>query len=77
MAGLDQPYSVFVKANGGYDGCWVCYQLGEKRDGPLCRDHEHRGDGKARGLLCRWHNRCLGPRYTPELTMALAKYLNR
>src|SRR4051812_25449058 len=77
MAALDLPREVFVEANGGYDGCWVCRELGETRPGPLCRDHEHKGAGTPRGILCQWHNRCLGPRYTPALTLALARYLNR
>jgi len=40
-------------------------------------DHEHQGEGRPRGVLCSYHNRLLGPRYTPELMAAYARYLNR
>ena len=74
---LELGREVFVEANGGYDGCWVCRELGVELAGPTYRDHEHKGEGKPRGILCGYHNRCLGPRYTPQLTAALARYLNR
>ena len=77
LAALNHDRAVFIVANDGYDGCWVCRELGVKLDGPLYRDHEHKGNGRPRGLLCRYHNGCLGPRYTPELVAVLARYLNR
>lgn len=63
--------------NDDYDGCWICRYLGTEPVGKLGRDHEHKGDGRPRGILCWGHNRLLGPAYTPEVTMALAAYLNR
>lgn len=76
-AALNQPRAVFVQANDGYDGCWVCRELGIQLAGATVRDHEHKGDGRPRGILCQWHNRKLGPAYTPELVAAYAKYLAR
>jgi hypothetical protein len=76
-AALDHDRAVFVAANDGYDGCWVCRELGIQMGGPLQRDHEHKGDGRPRGILCVFHNRKLGPAYTPELVNAYAKYLAR
>ena len=77
LRALDLPREVYVEANDGYDGCWVCRYLGEQRPGVLGRDHEHKGEGKPRGILCTFHNRLLGPNYTPELAQAFAAYLNR
>jgi hypothetical protein len=77
MAALDLPHAVYVAANDGYDGCWVCRELGLSMGGALQRDHEHRGDGVPRGILCIYHNRKLGPAYTVELVNAYAKYLAR
>ena len=79
MAALNQPRDVFVQANDGYDGCWVCRHLGIKMAGKLQRDHWHNGPlkGQPRGILCPFHNRSLGPRYTPELVLALGRYLTR
>lgn len=75
---LELPREAFIEANDGFDGCWVCRELGVSDEGKrLERDHEHRGAGRPRGILCSYHNRLLGPRYTPELVLAYAKYLNR
>jgi hypothetical protein len=77
MAALDLPREAFIAANDGYDGCWVCRELGIQLAGATVRDHEHKGTGRPRGILCQWHNRKLGPAYTPELVNAYAKYLSR
>lgn len=74
---LNDGLAVFIAANDGYHGCWVCRELGIHMAGKLQRDHEHKGNGRARGILCVFHNRKLGPAYTPELVAAYAKYLNR
>lgn len=76
-AALDHSLDVFVAANDGYQGCWVCRELGIHMGGPLQRDHEHKGNGRPRGLLCVFHNRKLGAAYTLELVNAYAKYLGR
>lgn len=78
LAALELPRDVYIEANDGYDGCWVCRDLGEHHEHRrVVRDHEHRGDGQPRGLLCDWHNRLLGPRYTAELVGAYYRYLTR
>lgn len=77
MQALDLPRATFVEANDGFDGCWVCRELGLPLDKPTVRDHEHVGDGRPRGILCIYHNRKLGPAYTPALVSAYAKYLQR
>lgn len=77
LAALKLERHIYLAANDGYDGCWVCRYLGEASRKPLHRDHEHKGDGRPRGILCAYHNRLLGPRYTPELAAAFAAYLNR
>ena len=78
MKALGLPLEAYIEANGGYEGCWVCRELGiPPMGGPLQRDHEHKGDGKPRGLLCIYHNRKLGPAYTLELVRAYHAYLER
>src|SRR4051812_14154700 len=63
---LKQPLEAFVAANDGHNGCWVCRELGLAFDG-VQRDHWHNGPlkGEPRGILCIFHNRKLGPAYTP------------
>jgi hypothetical protein len=73
---LKQPREVFVAANGGFDGCWVCRDLGLELGGRLQRDHDHR-TGEPRGLLCVFHNRRLGPVYTAELLGAYLRYVTK
>jgi hypothetical protein len=70
------PYEAFVIVNGG-EHCGVCGAL-PSADRLLDRDHEHRGDGLARGLLCWRHNALLSNNdWTPELLRAAADYLER
>lgn len=77
LAALDQPYEVFVQANGGVDACGVCGRPpSETRR--LDRDHGHVGEGVVRGVLCHRHNRGLeffGD--DPALLRAAAEYLER
>ncbi len=50
MAALDLPYEEYVRINGG-EFCGIC----GKPPSPtrkLDRDHEHKANGTARGLLC-------------------------
>jgi hypothetical protein len=67
---------VFVEANGGFDGCWICRELGLRFAGKLQRDHDHE-TGEPRGVLCIYHNRKLGPVYKRSLVAAMHAYLNR
>jgi hypothetical protein len=74
---LKQPYEVFVIANGGSEDCGICgaKPSPERRND---RDHEHKGDGLARGLLCHSCNRTLGPRMEASARqggMTLAQWL--
>jgi hypothetical protein len=43
----------------------------------LDRDHEHKGKGRVRGLLCNSCNRRLNNRVTSEWLRAAADYLDR
>src|SRR3954451_12832832 len=73
---LKIPYEIYVIVNGG-EHCGVCgAQPSEGRR--LDRDHEHKGDGLVRGLLCWRHNALLSNNdWTPELLRAAADYLER
>ncbi len=74
---LKLPWEAYVEANDGYDGCWVCRELGVRFEGAMQRDHAHTKDGGPRGILCPYHNRLLGAKYKTELVVAYAKYLTR
>jgi hypothetical protein len=74
---LKLPYAVFVIANGGSEDCGICgtKPTPERRND---RDHEHKGDGLVRGLLCHSCNRTLGPRMEASARqggMTLAEWL--
>lgn len=70
---LKLPFEAFLIANGGVRACGVC---GSTKN--LQRDHEHRGDGLVRGILCWRHNKLLSDNdWTPELLRAAADYLER
>lgn len=71
MAALDTPYEVWVARFG--ECCGIC-GAAPKPDKRLARDHEHKGDGKARGLLCFQCNRKLGNK-TAAWLLAAAAYL--
>jgi hypothetical protein len=75
LKALELPYSVFVEANGGVDACGIC-GAGPKTKS-LHRDHEHKGDGKPRGILCFRCNAALRPYMTLEWMRAAVVYLER
>jgi hypothetical protein len=72
MKALEEPYEVFLEANGGVNRCGIC-----GKEPPLHRDHEHRGEGKPRGLLCFPCNLQLKHTSTPKWLRAAAAYLER
>lgn len=60
-------------ANDGVRACAIC--ASEKN---LQRDHEHKGDGLVRGILCWRHNKLLSDNdWTPEMLRRAADYLER
>lgn len=75
MAALEIPYEAYVELNGS-ETCGIC----GKPPSPgrrLDRDHEHRGEGRPRGLLCWACNRQLRSWATVEWLRAAAAYLER
>lgn len=75
MKALDMSYEDYAALNGGYF-CGICGA--EPKPGKkLHRDHEHRGDGKARGLLCFPCNMKLWRDATSDWLLAAAEYLQR
>lgn len=74
MAALDEfDYLQWVAEHG--EVCAICGA--EPKDGRrLARDHEHKGDGYVRGLLCFQCNRKLGNK-NAEWLQAAADYLKR
>lgn len=75
MAALDLPYSAYVEANGGIDACGICER--GKPEVKLHRDHEHKGNGRPRGVLCVACNLRLGDRVTVEWMEKAIAYLRR
>lgn len=74
MAALDAfNYVQWVAEHG--ETCSIC-GAGPKPGKRLHRDHEHKGDGYVRGLLCFQCNRKLGNK-TAEWLCAAAIYLER
>ena len=72
---LDLPYDYYVAINGG-EVCGIC----GTRPAPgkkLHRDHEHKGVGFPRGLLCFPCNLQLKHSSTVEWLRAAAAYLER
>lgn len=61
FSALDLPYEAFVAANGGSEDCGICGAK-PRPERHNDRDHEHKGDGLVRGILCHSCNRTLGPR---------------
>lgn len=74
MAALDLSYEQYIELNGG-EFCGICRKRPDGRR--LDRDHEHSGDGHARGLLCWACNRQLRTWATVEWLLAAAAYLIR
>jgi hypothetical protein len=75
LRALELSYEDFLRANGGLERCGICGSPPKGRK--LDRDHEHRGDGRARGLLCWNCNKKLDNRVTPEWLRRAADYLER
>lgn len=63
MAALDVPYEEYVRRFG--EVCGIC-GTGPKPGKRLHRDHDHRGQGEPRGLLCFRCNAALRPYMTAE-----------
>lgn len=75
LSALKLPYEHYVQINGG-ERCGICGA--EPKPGRrLDRDHEHKGVGYARGLLCWSCNRQLKHTSTVEWLRAAAAYLER
>jgi hypothetical protein len=75
MSALALPYAYYVQLNGG-EHCGICGRLpspGRKLD----RDHDHKGVGTPRGLLCVRCNRALPDWCGVEWLRAAAAYLER
>jgi hypothetical protein len=79
MAALDLSYEAYVELNGG-ERCGICGRTRDQLPDPsrrLDRDHEHKGTGKPRGLLCRECNRRLKSYMTPLWLRLATFYLER
>jgi hypothetical protein len=75
MSALNVPYDYYIRINGG-ELCGICGKPptpGRRLD----RDHEHKGVGTPRGLLCWDCNKWLRGFMTPEWLRAAAAYLER
>jgi hypothetical protein len=75
MSALKLPLAYYVEINGG-ERCGICGKSpkpGEK----FHRDHEHKGVGFARGLLCFPCNSALRPYMTLEWLRAAVAYVER
>jgi hypothetical protein len=77
MAALDVPYEEYVALNGGVEACGICGRERDPGGRRLQRDHDHRGDGTPRGLLCFACNRWLRNFMTIEWLRAAIAYLER
>jgi hypothetical protein len=73
---LQLPYEAYVLANGGSECCGICGRP-PPEGGTHRRDHEHKGDGLVRGILCWTCNLSLRDFATPEWLWAAADYLER
>jgi hypothetical protein len=72
---LKLPYEFYVELNGG-EFCGICDKLPSARR-KLDRDHCHKGDGYARGLLCGRCNRAIPNWMTAEWLDLAAAYLRK
>jgi len=75
MKALELSYDQYIALNGG-EHCGICGE-GPVRGRRLDRDHEHKADGRPRGLLCRACNRKLRRVLTAEWLRNAAAYLER
>lgn len=75
MSALALPYAYYVEINGG-ERCGICGAPASPNR-KLDRDHEHKGVGFARGLLCWSCNRQLKHTSTVTWLRAAADYLER
>jgi hypothetical protein len=74
-AALSLSYERYVELNGG-EFCGICGR--EPKPGKkLRRDHEHKGNGKPRGLLCWTCNLVLRNWVTVEWLRSAIRYLER
>ena len=74
MAALELPYEWYVERFG--ENCGIC-GVGPSDGRRLDRDHEHKGNGRPRGLLCRKHNRMLKRWLTDDFMRQALAYLER
>jgi hypothetical protein len=75
MAALDLPYEWYVEQFG--ERCGICGK-GRSDTRKLDRDHEHKGDGSPRGLLCAFPcNTGLKGWMTAEWLRRAAAYLEQ
>ena len=75
MAALDLSYEEFIERTGG-EHCGIC-GASPPEGRKLHRDHDHRGAGRPRELLCFRCNTALRGYITPEWLRAAADYLER
>lgn len=68
------PYEAFVEKYG--ERCGICGR-GPSEKRRLDRDHDHRGAGRDRGLLCWYCNRLLPNRVDADWLRRAADYLER
>ena len=75
MAALELPYEHYISLNGG-EHCGICQRppSGSRR---LHRDHDHTGEGRARGLLCFRCNTALRGYMDAAWLEAAARYVRR
>lgn len=76
MRALDVPYVQYVELNGG-EHCGICRR--ERKPGArrLDRDHDHKGAGTPRGILCANCNRWLMPSMDVTWLRSAVAYLER
>jgi hypothetical protein len=72
---LDEPYEAWVERFG--ERCGICGKGPSVKRPRLDRDHEHKGTGRARGLLCAICNLRLKGWMDPVWLRAAAAYLER
>src|SRR3954471_5375166 len=73
---LGLPYKAFLIVNDGSPNCGICGRP-PPEGGKHRRDHEHKGDGLPRGLLCWTCNLALRDFATVEWLRGAAAYLER
>jgi hypothetical protein len=76
LSALSLSYEYYVLLNGG-DHCGICGRERTPSDPKLHRDHEHKGVGTPRGLLCFPCNLQLKHTSTAKWLRAAADYLER